>query len=322
MASKSTASSSSAAPTIFQPGTLVEISINEAGFRGSWFTGKIVRRLGGHNFVVEFDKIMVDEKGTKGLQETVDRSQLRPIPPKEIIQDFQPGAGVDAYYNDGWWEGIYAGSLEDGRSMVCFRDSSQAYPDNELRLHHDWVDGSWIPPFPQQDESEIKKKVRVKAFETVTEDNVDFRFKPGTLVEVCSDEDGLKGVWFCATLVEPKPGCKFVVEYESLIEDDYLKPLREEVSLYQIRPRPPKTDDVDQFKFFDEVDAYYKDGWWVGIVSKVLGDSKYIVYFRNSNEEMEFQHSQLRLHQDWVDHQWVMASKCVGLHIVTIAFMI
>lgn len=105
---------------------------------------------------------------------------------------------------------------------------------------------------------------------------------------MCTNEDGLKGVWFYATLVEPKPGFKFVVEYESLIDDDYSKLSREEINIFQIRPRPPKTDDVDQFKFLDEVDVYYNDDWWAGIVSKVLGDSKYFVYFKNSNEEMEF----------------------------------
>ncbi|CAK8572551.1 unnamed protein product [Lathyrus sativus] len=309
MASKPTTSSSSATSTIFKPGTLVEISINEVGFLGSWFTGKIVRCLADDKFVVEYEKIMADEEGRKGLQETVERFQLRPIPPQEIIQDIQYGDEVEAYHNDGWWEGIFSGSLEDGRKVVCFRNSTQVYPDKEVRRHHEWVNGIWIPPFPQQAESEIKKRVRVKASELVSGDNVDFMFKPGTLVEVCSDEDGLKGVWFSATLVEAKAGWKFVVEYESLLDDDYSKLLREEISLFQIRPRPPKTDDVEQFKFFDEVDAYYRDGWWVGVVSKVLEDSKYIVYFRNSNEEMEFQHSQLRLHQDWVDHKWVMASK-------------
>jgi hypothetical protein len=149
---------------------------------------------------------------------------------------------------------------------------------------------------------------RVKAAETVTVEKDDFKFKEGALVEVCSDEDGFKGAWFCATIVELKGRSKFVVEYDSLLDDDS-KLLREEISLLHIRPRPPITADVAEFKFLDEVDAFYNDGWWVGLVAKVLGDSKYIVYFRNSNEELEFQHSQLRLHQDWMDGKWVMASK-------------
>ncbi|KAL5068848.1 hypothetical protein RYX36_019735 [Vicia faba] len=264
---------------------------------------------------------MADEDGTKRLKESLRLRQLRPIPPKEITRDFKFGDEVDAYHNDGWWEGHVTGILEDGRKTVYFRVSREqlAFPDEELRLHREWVDGGWIPPFPQQDDSGIKKTVKVKAAETVTGEKTaetvtgektDFKFKEGDLVEVCSDEDGFKGAWFSATLVEPKAGLKFVVEYESLLDDDS-KLLREEVSILQIRPRPPKTHEVDQFKFLDEVDTYYNDGWWVGVVSKVLGDSKYIVYFRNSNEELEFEHSQLRLHQDWVDNKWVMASKAL-----------
>ncbi|CAL5208688.1 unnamed protein product [Lathyrus oleraceus] len=313
MASKPTTCSSSATSTIFRPGTLVEISNNVDGYYGSWFTGKILRRLRGHKFVVEYDKIMVDDEGTKGLQETVNRSQLRPIPPEEIIQDFQVGDEVDAYHNDGWWKGRISESFGGGMWAVYFKDWSeqQAYSDEQLRRHHKWVNGSWIPPFPQQDDdTEVKETAREKAPESVTGDKVDFKFKPGTLVEVCSEEDGFKGAWFCATLIEPKAGWKFEVEYDSFVddEDDY-KLLREEISIFHIRPVPPKTDDIDEFKVLDEVDAYYRDGWWVGVVSKVLGDSKYVIYFINSNEEMEFQHSELRVHQDWVDNKWVMASK-------------
>lgn len=148
----------------------------------------------------------------------------------------------------------------------------------------------------------------MKVDETVTEENVDFKVKPGTLVEVCSDEEGFKGAWFSATLVEVKGEGKFVVEYDSLLDEDSSL-LREDVDILQMRPRPPKTAEVAQFEVLDEVDAYYNDGWWVGVVSKVLGDSKYIVFFRNSNEEIEFQHSQLRLHQDWMNGKWVMVSK-------------
>ena len=103
MAFKPIACSSSAASTIFIPGTLVEISNNVDRYYGSWFTGKIVGFLAGDKFVVEYDKIMVDDEGTKGLQETATLFQLRPIPPKEIIQDFQHGDEVEAYHNEGWW---------------------------------------------------------------------------------------------------------------------------------------------------------------------------------------------------------------------------
>ncbi|CAL5208687.1 unnamed protein product [Lathyrus oleraceus] len=85
MTSKPTTGSSYAALTILIPGTLVEINNYVDRYYGSWFTGKIVGCLAGDKFVVEYDKIIEDEEGTKSLQETSKLFQLCPIPPKEII---------------------------------------------------------------------------------------------------------------------------------------------------------------------------------------------------------------------------------------------
>nr|AFK47091.1 unknown [Medicago truncatula] len=106
----------------------------------------------------------------------------------------------------GGWEGHITEELEDGRFAVYFRVSKEqiVFNKEELRLHREWMHEKWVPPFQQQDDSDIKKKVTVKVDETVTEENVDFEVKPGTLVEVCSDEEGFKGAWFSATLVEVK----------------------------------------------------------------------------------------------------------------------
>lgn len=264
--------------------------------------------------MVEYDTLMEDEEGTKRLREPLKVHQLRPIPPTETNREFKFGEEVDAFHNDGWWEGHIAEIVSDGRFGVYFRVSREqiVFSKEELRLHREWVNDNWVPPYQQQGDSEIKKNVLVKAIETVTEEKEEFELKPGTPVEVCSDEDGFRGAWFRATLVDKKGADKFEVEYESLLDDE-LNLLKEEIDTLHIRPCPPKTADVAQFKLLDEVDAFYNDGWWVGVVSKVLGDSKYIVYFRNSNEELEFQHSQLRLHQDWMDGKWVMVSKALKI---------
>ena len=146
----------------------------------------------------------------------------------------------------------------------------------------------------------------VKSGEAVKKEEEDFT--AGKLVEVSSDEDGFQGAWFSATVVDVVEKDKFLVEYQTLLDDDS-KLLREEVDILHIRPHPLETCAVGEFSFLQEVDAMYNDGWWVGVISKVLGNSRYIVYFRSSNEELEFQQSQLRLHQDWIDGKWVMASK-------------
>ncbi|CAL5208684.1 unnamed protein product [Lathyrus oleraceus] len=115
MTSKPTTCSSSATSIIFIPGTLVEISNNVDRYYGSWSTGKIVGCLTGDKFVVEYDKIIEDDEGAKDLQETAKLFQLRPIPPKEIIRDFQHGDEVEAYYNEGWWEGCISRYIVEGK---------------------------------------------------------------------------------------------------------------------------------------------------------------------------------------------------------------
>ncbi|RXI01728.1 hypothetical protein DVH24_015077 [Malus domestica] len=141
----------------------------------------------------------------------------------------------------------------------------------------------------------------------VTQEN----FTKGTPVEVCSDEDGFHGAWFAATIVEAVGGDKFLIEYQSLRTEDDSAFLREEIDALHIRPNPPENA-VEHFSLLQEVDALYNDGWWVGMISKVLSGSRYIVYFRSTYEEIEFQQSELRLHQDWIGGKWVMPSRGIN----------
>ncbi|THF96685.1 hypothetical protein TEA_009921 [Camellia sinensis var. sinensis] len=142
-----------------------------------------------------------------------------------------------------------------------------------------------------------------------SKETVENEFSKGMLVEVSSDEDGFQGAWFAATIVERLQEGRFLIEYKSLRNDDDTDFLREEADTLHIRPYPPDTLVVDRFNMLEEVDALYNDGWWVGVISKVLDGQRYVVYFRSTNEEIEFEHSDLRLHQDWIDGKWVMASQ-------------
>lgn len=136
------------------------------------------------------------------------------------------------------------------------------------------------------------------------------KFGKGMLVEVSSDEDGFQGAWFAATIIKQLKDDKFLIEYKSLRNDDDTEFLREEADIRHIRPYPPDTLVVERFNLHEEVDALYNDGWWVGVITKVLrGGQRYVVYFRGTDEEMEFKHSDLRLHQDWIDGKWVMVSQ-------------
>ncbi|KAG4997411.1 hypothetical protein JHK82_028184 [Glycine max] len=122
---------------------------------------------------------------------------------------------------------------------------------------------------------------KVKSVETVKGNEIGV----GAIVEVSSDS----GAWFAATVVKVVRKDKFLVEYHGLLADDDSQ-LREEIDVLHIRPHPPDADVDGQFSLLDELDAFYNDGW-------------------SSNEELEFEHSQLRLHQDWIGGKWVMPCK-------------
>ncbi|XP_061361441.1 protein AGENET DOMAIN (AGD)-CONTAINING P1 [Gastrolobium bilobum] len=328
-ASKSSSSSSVSAP--FKRGSVVEVSSDDEGFRGSWFSGTVVRRIASDKFMVEYDNLMADEQSSKRLKEVISLHQLRPLPPAESHPEFKFGDEVDAFHNDGWWEGHITKDFGDGNFAVYFRVSREqiVFPKESLRIHREWINENWVPPIEQQQEQQqqdngVQKEEltqNLNLVETVTEEEEflvetvteEEEFKVGTVVEVSSDEDGFQGAWFSATVVEAMGKEKFFIEYQSLLADDDSQLLREEADIHHIRPHPPETSVSGQFKLLDEVDAWYNDGWWVGVVSKVLDDSRYIVFFRNTNEELEFQGSQLRLHQDWIDGKWIMASKALKL---------
>lgn len=134
----------------------------------------------------------------------------------------------------------------------------------------------------------------------------------GSTVEVTSDEEGFEGVWFDGTILNYSLNKKKVlVEYRSILADDNgSKPLRELVHVSFVRPVPP-LEIVECFGLHDVVDASYKDGWWTGVITKVLDDSRYQVTFNNPPDVLEFGVSDLRLHKQWVNGNWVLPGKQV-----------
>ncbi|KAI9181295.1 hypothetical protein LWI28_013515 [Acer negundo] len=150
-------------------------------------------------------------------------------------------------------------------------------------------------------------------------------FVRGSLVEVTSNLDGYRGVWFVAKVLEtPPPNLRrssrtmtFLVEYQTLLSKDGKKLLREHVSLGLIRPLPPppREEEMHRFQVNDVVDGYYNDGWWVGVVCHVMCDSEaedskpYTVLFDDPPDSVKFRPSELRFHLDWVDGKWVQPPK-------------
>ncbi|KAJ9556262.1 hypothetical protein OSB04_010876 [Centaurea solstitialis] len=359
-------------PDHFKKGTEVEVSSNDNGFRGAWYAGTVVKSKNNkRSMVVEYKTLMADESGTKPLRETLDVVQLRPLPPREKRQvDFKFSDEVDAYYNDGWWEGVITGVVPGDRYSVFFRATREQleFSRTELRLHREWVYGKWVPPLQEEQEDEelewnmtmhfigriemeFLKRIGISIFVRgkdgggTRDDDVSMillvegvvggggrcdvdssglvatistelklpnkdKLTKGSVVEVCSDEDGFQGAWFAATITEQLPTGNFLVKYKSLRNDEDTEFLTETVDINHIRPKP-SDEVVDGFHLLEEVDALYNDGWWVGVISKVLARQRYKVYFRGTSEEMVFKQSDLRRHLDWILGKWVSSSSSV-----------
>ena len=141
----------------------------------------------------------------------------------------------------------------------------------------------------------------------------------GTPVEVSSDEEGFRGAWYLATILESLPRStskkrkKALVQYRTLLAEDGSSVLTEYVDPAFIRPLPPNEEvDVQSgFEVNDVVDARYRDGWWTGVVRKVLEKSKYRVYFDNPPDVIEFDRKDLRVHWNRIDGKWVRPEKQV-----------
>ncbi|KAK1418916.1 hypothetical protein QVD17_28067 [Tagetes erecta] len=175
-------------------------------------------------------------------------------------------------------------------------------------------------------------------------------YTKGSFVEVTSDEPDFHASWYIATFIhqiKPSPISKrapnnknrnftktsYLLKYHTLFVDaNCLHPLTEVVNPSFVRPLPPcsirrnnSTHEVevkvvgdegfeihDVFEIDDVVDAYYLDGWWVGVVKKVIVDgelNKYVVLLENWGREFEFERSMLRFHVDWIGCRWIMPPK-------------
>ncbi|KAL6970205.1 hypothetical protein U1Q18_029908 [Sarracenia purpurea var. burkii] len=286
-----------------------KVEITRGGDSSLWFPASVVRPFPAKHkgqIYVEYETLTSGESEPKRLREYVSAANVRPFPPVELHRFFMAGDNVDVFHENAWRRGTIAAVLENSRYSVSFDGAVKEFEFEHwnLRLHRDWDDGSWVPPFHQQIKPR-EMKLKIKFSGRTSEIN----FLKGSTVEIRSVKEGYQGSWYTAVIVDSAGAGKFLVEYQTLRTGDGAEHLKENVGASDIRPFPPETRQIDRFKQFQEVDVWHKDGWWVGHIIKVLDDYNYAVHFMNRNEGMTVEHSKLRPHQDWIDGKWVAASK-------------
>ncbi|MBA0851017.1 hypothetical protein Goshw_011514, partial [Gossypium schwendimanii] len=327
-------------PPYLQPGSIVEVNHEDNVCPRARYTAIIMERATSTNdkrYVVQFTNLYQDRNSGTKLSKEYNSVDIRPLPPPQSPRKFKVGDIVEAYFDDGWYEGKIDQVLDDDRYIFRTLSMFLLFGVNQLRLHRTWLNGNWVPPLDESelavededltdrmmeiDSNQLEWETDSGSAETSTagtgnileesdQKTKEEEFSEGERVEVANiDEDGFNQAWLAATIVKPVENNRYIIRYETLRTGNDTGFLVKEMDSLHIRPPPPDIPVPHQFKMFDNVDALYKGGWWKGIITRVLPrGSRYKVHLDNNGKVMEFKHSDLRLHLDWIDRKWTKPS--------------
>nr|XP_048326751.1 DUF724 domain-containing protein 3-like [Ziziphus jujuba var. spinosa] len=283
-------------------GSKVEVFCVEDGFQNAWFSAVILRppcsssrsssssekkrkRSSDSKAFIRYDHL-VTCRDRKPLTEYVEVSYIRPLPPNggPDEQEIELYDVVDAFHRDVWRTGVVVSVVGD-KYYVEFKNP----PDllglvrSQLRLHWDWIQGTWNRPQKQQ---------------KTTGSSL---FNPGEAIEVNLDDELPCIAWTPAIFLgEIGPNYFLVQSENSKIEEE--GPHKITVELHQIRPHPPQAE--RRFDVFEKMDAFDGLHWCVGVITKVLTGRRSIVNFMRGKRVKEFDQSELRPHLEWVNGRW------------------
>ncbi|XP_022716759.1 uncharacterized protein LOC111275597 isoform X2 [Durio zibethinus] len=149
--------------SVFKVDEKIELLCQDSGIRGCWFRCTVLQ-VSSKQMKVQYDDVQ-DEDGCGNLEEWIPifklatrdklgircsgRSTVRPAPPSsQTVLAVEVGAAVDAWWSDGWWEGVVTGANSSGD------DNLQVYFPGEnlflnihkkdLRISRDWDGDHWI----------------------------------------------------------------------------------------------------------------------------------------------------------------------------------
>ncbi|KAM7492170.1 hypothetical protein LguiA_035091 [Lonicera macranthoides] len=131
----------------FCRGDQIEVVGSEEGFVGSYYSAVVITQLLKKEYIVQYKTLLKDDL-TGPLREIVAADEVRPVPPEIPVTVFGMYDKVDAFDNDGWWVGKITGKIE-GMYYVYFETTKDEvkYPLSRLRVHQDWVDGTWVSSY-------------------------------------------------------------------------------------------------------------------------------------------------------------------------------
>ncbi|XP_052208577.1 uncharacterized protein LOC127812235 [Diospyros lotus] len=154
----------------FKVNDKIELMCQDSGIRGCWFRCAVLD-VSRRQIKVQYDDLK-DEDGYGKLEEWVPafrlarpdklgmRRQSRPtIRPalhhNRIDHEFEVGFPVDAWWSDGWWEGVVTGTgSNDDESLQVYIPSENLHLNmnkENLRVSRDWTGDQWVDIKPNPD---------------------------------------------------------------------------------------------------------------------------------------------------------------------------
>ncbi|KAJ4980904.1 hypothetical protein NE237_031741 [Protea cynaroides] len=140
----------------------IELLCQDSGIRGCWFRCTVLR-ASQKQLKVQYDDLQ-NADGCGNLEEWIPafklaapdklgmrcsgRLTIRPCPPEYPMDiPFEIGVPVDAWWSDGWWEGVVTGvNCTDNSLQVYFpgEDMLSNFQRRSLRSSRDWVGNRWV----------------------------------------------------------------------------------------------------------------------------------------------------------------------------------
>ncbi|XP_076905488.1 uncharacterized protein LOC143561241 isoform X2 [Bidens hawaiensis] len=277
-------------------GSQVEVSSHISNSNdGAWYTATVIHpppstHATGNSLVyVEYHNLLSEDGSNNRMREYANVAYVRPAPVHHAGPvRFQVNDHVDAFYRDGWWTGVVTSVVDHENYVVAFENPivEVRFRCEELRMHKEWIGGRWI--------------------ERNKQETAGWMFTVGKKVEVSFEKEGLRDVWFPATVLKNSGNSAFLVEYQPRTGNEAI--IHTTVDYHHIRPSPPYLKDKN-FGVSVKVDVYYDFGWWCGVITKVLPDNRYNVFFKHTKSTQEFIYSKVRPHMEWKGGKWFNTSQ-------------
>ncbi|KAL2347572.1 hypothetical protein Fmac_001572 [Flemingia macrophylla] len=145
-------------------GSQIEVLSLDSGMRGCWFRGSVIKKHK-DKVKVQYQDVQDAADETKKLEEWVlasriavpddlglhicRRTMVRPAPPanrSELSWMGDVGSVVDAWWHDGWWEGIVVLKDSEASYHVYFPGEKvvSVFGPANLRESQDWVVNEWM----------------------------------------------------------------------------------------------------------------------------------------------------------------------------------